>query len=167
MEEIWKNVVGYEGVYQVSNLGNLKRLFKNKERMLSGREDKDGYIEVILSRKQSKKFCRLHRLVAEAFIPNIDNKPQVNHKDRNKKNNKVENLEWVTCSENTIHTFETGRQVRVKSIEQYSKDMKYIKEWESIKQASITLGISNNNISSCCSGKLGTAGGYIWKYKEV
>ena len=169
MEEVWKNVVGYDGIYQVSNTGRIKRILKSKERMLIGRLDKDGYKEVILSKKQNKKYCKLHRLVAEAFVPNTNNKPQVNHKDRNKTNNSADNLEWVTGSENTIHSFVTGRKPHkgTRAVSQFTKDMKLISHWESIGDASRALNVSRNNICSCCRGHLGTAGGYIWKYKEV
>lgn len=177
VKEVWKDIEGYEGLYQVSNLGRIRRFFKNgKENILIGSKDKDGYIEVILSRNQKKKQCRLHRLVASAFIPNPENKPQVNHKDRNKQNNVVDledlrgkntNLEWVTGSENTKHCILTGRKIHKKAVLQYTRNMEYITCWESIKEASETLGISNNNICSCCGGRLKTAGGYIWRYKEA
>lgn len=177
MKEVWKDIPDYEGLYQVSNLGRIKRIFRNgNEHFLSGRKDKDGYIEVILSKNKGKKFRRVHRLVAEAFIPNPYNKPQVNHKDRNKENNTVDidnpqgnttNLEWTTCSENVVHCFDTGRSIYKKEVKQYTTDLKYIKCWKSIREASRELGISENNISSCCNGKLKTAGGYIWRFKEA
>lgn len=165
--EKWKDIKGYEGLYQVSNLGRVKRLFKNnKSNILKGKIDKDGYNEVILSQHQTKKFCRVHRLVAEAFISNPDNKPQINHKDRNKLNNNADNLEWVTAQENTKHCILTGRNAHTREILQYTRDMKFVACWESIKEASQRLKISPHNICSCCSGKLKTAGNYIWKYKE-
>lgn len=168
MTEIWKNVSGYEGTYQVSNLGRVKRLFKNgKENILSGKKDKDGYIEVILSSNQKKKYYRLHRLVAEAFVPNLESKPQINHKDRNKQNNSVDNLEWVSGSENVAHTFVTGRKIFRRPVVQYTRNMDIVSFWNSIREAGKTLKIAENNINSCCNGKLPTAGGFIWRYKEV
>lgn len=126
MEEIWKDVVGYEGLYKVSNLGNVKSLDRTVEqfnhakqrmvkttykgRMLKQSERNNGYLFVGLKengKKQKKE--NIHRLVAKAFIPNPEKKPQVNHKDRNKKNNHLSNLEWCTTHENMQHTFETGR----------------------------------------------------------
>ena len=168
MTEVWKDVPGYEGTYQVSNFGRVKRSFANgKENILQGKTDKDGYVLVVLSRFQKKKFARLHRLVAEAFIPNPDNKPQVNHKDRNKQNNMVSNIEWATASENTIHCCATGRGVRKVGVLQYTRDMVLVSAWDSIRTASKNLGINEHNISSCCRKRLGTAGGFVWRYKEV
>ena len=168
MVEIWKAVPGYVGMYQVSNLGAVKRLFKNgKEHMLSGRKDKDGYIEVILSKNQTKKFCRVHRLVAEAFIPNADDKPMVNHKDKNVQNNAASNLEWVTASENTVHGYLTGRNTHNTAVEQYTKDMKYIATWDKVRDAASALKVSYSNISACCAGRLKSSGGYVWRYKGV
>lgn len=168
MTEIWKDISGYEGLYQVSNLGRVKRFFKNgKENFLSGKKDKDGYIEVILSSNQRKKYYRLHRLVADAFVPNLENKPQINHKDRNKQNNYADNLEWVTCSENVSHTFSTGRKIHKRPIIQYTRNMDVVSIWDSIREAGRSLKICEHNINSCCHGRLATAGGYVWRYKEV
>jgi hypothetical protein len=166
--EIWKDVHGYEGMYKVSNLGRLKRIFKSgKENFLKGKLDKDGYVCVILSRSQSKKHYRLHRLVAETFVPNLENKPQVNHKDRNKQNCEASNLEWVSGSENVVHAYSTGRKVYKRPIVQYTKSMDIVSLWDSIREAGRVLKISEHNINSCCNGKLSTAGGYVWRYREV
>jgi hypothetical protein len=166
--EVWRDVPGYEGLYQVSNLGRIKRLFCNgNENFLQGKHDKDGYITVILSRKQTKKYCRLHRLIAKAFIPNPGGKAEVNHKDRNKRNNEVSNLEWVTPAENTRHCIDTGRPTHKRAILQYTKDMELIAVWDSLKEAAKQLNIGDSNICSCCAGRLKTSGGYIWRYKEV
>lgn len=168
MTEIWKDVSGYEGLYQVSNHGRVKRLFKNgKENVLSGKKDKDGYVEVILSVNQRKKFFRLHRLVADVFIPNPENKPQINHKDRNKQNNSADNLEWATGSENVFHTFVTGRRVYKRPVLQYTRNMELVSSWGSIKEAGRALKIAEPNINACCHGRFPTAGGFIWRYKEV
>lgn len=117
MQEIWKDIEGYEGFYQVSNFGTIKSLsryikFGNKtrysnERILKFHKDKDGYKKVILQKSGKAQNYLIHRLVAQAFIPNPDNKPQINHKDGDKQNNKVDNLEWCTPSENMIHAFKT------------------------------------------------------------
>ncbi|MEK5104348.1 NUMOD4 domain-containing protein [Cytobacillus sp. FSL M8-0252] len=117
--EIWKNVTGFEGLYQVSNIGRVKSLgryrerkdgllIKVKEKVLMVRTDSKGYEKVDLTKGGKRKTVLVHRVVAQAFIPNSNNKPQVNHKDGNKKNNKVSNLEWNTISENIKHAHETG-----------------------------------------------------------
>lgn len=114
MTELWRDIPGYEGYYQVSNLGRIKSLprlvksknngvRKTKEILLKPQSDDEGYQSVGLHKENSQKDCRIHRLVAEAFIPNPENKPQVNHIDGVKYHNNVRNLEWVTNSENMIH----------------------------------------------------------------
>lgn len=115
MKEIWKNIDGYEEIYQVSNLGRVKRLKKKNidvraksyidEHILKNRKNNYGYLEVILHTNGKGHPKKVHRLVAETFIPNPDNKPQVNHKDYNTTNNHVNNLEWVTHSENIKHSW--------------------------------------------------------------
>lgn len=168
MSEVWKDVPGYEGLYQVSNLGRLKRTFRNgKENILIGKKDKYGYTAVILSKNQRKKHCLLHRLVAGVFVLNPENKPEVNHKDRNKRNNVADNLEWATGSENVKHAFATGRKIHKRPIVQYTRNMDVVSCWDSIREAGQTLNISEKNIVSCCNGRLLSAGGYVWRYKEV
>lgn len=117
-KEIWKDVKGYEGIYQVSNLGIIKSLDRTinhstagilkKKEMYMSTSSNVGYSTVILSNNGNKKSLRTHRLVAIAFIPNPNNKPCVNHINGIKKDNKVSNLEWVTYSENTQHAFNLG-----------------------------------------------------------
>ena len=127
MNEIWKDIEGYEGKYQVSNLGNVKSLnYKNsgKEQNIALCNDADGYLLVNLRLNNKVKTKRVHRLVAQAFIPNPENKPQVNHIDGNKKNNKIENLEWCTCEENQRHAWDKGLKIRTKEMnERQSKRM--------------------------------------------
>jgi len=119
MEEIWKEIKGYEGYYKVSNFGNVKSLRRKimtskghyhtvNSRVMVLKKDTNGYSSVILSKNQITNQFRVHRLVADAFIPNVENLKCVNHIDGNKKNNKVENLEWVTHSENSRHSVKIG-----------------------------------------------------------
>lgn len=115
MEEIWKDIKGYEGLYQVSNLGRVKRIkFINNivekpcNKILFNKNDNLGYVQVTLCKNNTRHYKRMHRLVAEAFIPNPLNYPCVNHIDGNKQNNSINNLEWCTHSYNTRHAMRTG-----------------------------------------------------------
>lgn len=110
--EIWKAIEGYEGIYEVSNYGQVKRLVGYRawtERILKQNKTRDEYRMVVLSWKAIHKPSMVHRLVAKAFIPNPENKPFINHLDRNTGNNHVSNLEWCTQSENIRHSFKMGR----------------------------------------------------------
>lgn len=115
MEEIWKDVVGYEGFYQVSNLGRVKSIIGRKGfpagYIAKNSVGNNGYPRVALSIYGESKFYSVHRLVATAFIPNPDSKPQVNHKNGIKTDNRVENLEWVTSQENCVHAYRTGLHI--------------------------------------------------------
>jgi hypothetical protein len=117
MEEIWKDVVGYEGIYKVSDLGNVKRVSSfsgvNKKYLgdyhLKVRDNGKGYYRIKLTKNNKSKRVMLHRIIAQAFIKNEHNKPFVNHIDHNKKNNSLSNLEWCTQSENILHEVKNGR----------------------------------------------------------
>lgn len=174
MEEIWKKIEKYED-YEVSNLGRIKSLKRNNNKILKQKPNKFGYLIVGLFNNANKnKKMLVHRLVAEAFIPNPLSKPQVNHIDGNKQNNNVNNLEWCTNSENQIHAYKTGLKKnklyyennRSKPIMQYDLKGNFIKEWANKRQIERELGYSNGNITSCCVGRCMTAYGYVWKHKE-
>lgn len=185
MREIWKDIKEYEGLYQVSNLGRVKRLEKEeifysnrhknivkricKEKILKCSASKNNYLCICLYDNGRNKYTSIHRLVAESFIPNIENKPQVNHKDGNKQNNKVDNLEWCTGKENMQHAQKEGlTKIPKKEVIQYDLDGNYVKKWDSItgflKQNNKNLKCSG--ITSCCQGKQKTAYGFKWKYVE-
>ena len=168
MKEIYKDIKGYEGKYQVSNLGNVKSLHynnTNRERVLKPRVTK-GYLSVDLGYRNPRL---VHRLVAEAFLENPNNLPCVNHKDENKKNNCVDNLEW--CSNEYNLNYGTCLERRGKShrkpINQYDLDGNFIKTWNSGTEISKKLGFSHGNICSCCRGKQKTAYGFKWRYAET
>lgn len=172
---IWKPVVGYEGLYEVSNTGIVRGLerFGNRnhtfQKELKPSKNK-RYEEVKLYKDGGKRTFKVHRLVAMAFVPNVENKPQINHIDGNKNNNNAENLEWCTQSENNRHAIDNNLNSPYKMIEstkkevlQLSLDGKVIKKWETLTEASRTLGLQISNISHCCKGRIRQTGGYKWR----
>lgn len=169
IKEIWKDISNYEGRYQISNLGNVKSLNyarTKKEHILKPQIDKDDYKYVNLYKNGKSKHYLVHRLVAQAFIPNKNNLPQINHKDENRQNNSYNNLEWCTCEYNNNYGDRNKKiqKARSKRIKQLNKEGKLIKIWNNSLEASKSLKINGGNIRSCCRNELKTAGGYIWKY---
>ena len=171
--EIWKDIKGYEGKYEISNFGRVKSHLKigtptyYKTPILST----PGYYTVCLSKDGKVSYSvGIHRLVAEAFVENTDKtKTEVNHKDGNKLNNYYENLEWVTRKENNEHAIKSGLRKYVKSIEQYTLDNELVNIFTSSAEAGNFLGKgkrTNTHILNCCKGKISTAYGYKWRYKE-
>ena len=185
MTEIWKDIKDFEGLYQVSNLGNVKslsRYVKNKngkriveEKILKNQINKKGYYSVVL-RKNNKSFTKeIHRLVAITFIENTNNYPVINHIDGNKLNNKLDNLEWCTYKHNIREAYRLGlnRYTNLvnfknlpKKVLQFDKSKKFITEFNSIREASRITKVCYNSIWLNCCGKQNYAGGYTWKYKE-
>ncbi len=169
--EIWKDVPEYEGKYQVSNMGNVKSLnYKKtgKTRVLKQGKDKDGYPYVNLSKDGKTEFKKVHRLVAEAFIPNPLNLPQVNHKSECPMLNFSCCLEWCTAKYNSNYGTRTRRSAdsQSKPIDQLDKDGQFIRRWKSAKEAGQQTGVQISHITKCAKGKqhYNTAGGYKWRY---
>lgn len=179
MIEIWQDIKGYEGKYQVSNLGRVKSLNYNKsgkEHILKYGMNTQGYLNVCLCKNKLGKTFAVHRLVAEAFIENPDNLPQVNHIDEDKHNNCVYNLEWCNSKYNNnygthiqrglLTRIVRNRKTAPKKIDQYSLDGKFIKTWNSGTDIAKN-GFTKSSIWKCCNGQIKTSQSYIWKYHEL
>lgn len=175
--EIWKDIKGYEGFYQVSNLGNVKSLERYRSVKQSGIQllkerilkysFRGGYKYVVLYKNDNGKKYNIHRLVAESFIPNINNKPCVNHIDEDILNNNILNLEWVTYSENTRHGNCTNKISEAKSIPIIMKDKttgNILKRYKSAVEAEQD-GFSRHCICICCKGRIKSHKGYKWEYE--
>ena len=193
MKEIWKDIEDYEG-YQVSNFGRVRSLDRYdgrgwwiKGRILKPIMDKKGYLTVGLSKNNQRKTFKVHRLVALHFIPNIENKPEIDHINTIKTDNTVwlnedgsvnfdkTNLRWATPKENSnnplsiIKKSESKKGIknnRHQPVLQYDKDGNFIREWDTMTEAETTLNITHK-IHYVCQCKRKTCGGYIWKYKRT
>lgn len=167
-EEIWCPINGYEGLYEVSDQGRVKSVGYGDDRILKPRRNGRGYLRVNLYKNGEQKTCYVHRIVAQTFIPNPDNLPEVNHIDEVKTHNSVQNLEW--CSEKYNSNFGSRNQriadKKSKSVLQYTKSGEFVREWKSMNDVKRSLKYSQGNISSCCAGKRKSAYNYIWKYKD-
>lgn len=177
--ETWKDVVGYEGLYQVSDEGNVRSLnynHTNKVKELSLVEAKDGYLVVCLHKNGTQKEGKVHRLVAEAFIPNPQNKPCIDHRNGDNQDNNVCNLRWVTSLENNnnpitkarMKGIQNGRQLNredvSKKVLQYDMDWNLIKEYPSASEAARQMRCCPDTISKVCRGVRNKALNYYWKY---
>lgn len=171
MQEIWKDIVNYEGLYQISNLGRVRSLHWNNtnETRLLTPFDNDGYVRIGFRHNRKLKNFLVHVLVATAFIPNPENKPEVNHKDGNKKNNCVCNLEWVTKKENKRHAIDNNlikhKVCRYKPtpIAQYDLNGNFINSFPSQREASRQLGLNQARIS-CALKNNKPYRNYIWRF---
>jgi hypothetical protein len=180
--EIWRRINGFENLYKISTTGKIKSFGNgkstnpnfNETRILKTTISKRGYERVKLFKDGKRYYFSVHRLVALNFLNEINGKNEVNHKDGNKANNNLVNLEWVSASENQLHAFKTGLQVAKKgsehsqsiSIRQIDLDGNVIKVWESIKQVKRELGFNTFGIIKCCKKekKYNTAYKYKWEY---
>lgn len=195
MKEIWKDIQGYEGLYQVSNLGRIKSLGRTikkigpkgkifyrdyPEKILKQTKNKKGYLTVILSKNNENKIVRVHRIVAKTFLNLKEKGKEVNHKDGNKENNCASNLEWITHQENMIHAYKNGlkkgamtgrfgkkhnKSMQILQIDTNTNEI--IGTFYGCNEIERKTGIDRSSINKCCNKKRKTAGGYIWKYKEV
>lgn len=182
MEEIWKDINGYEGLYQVSTLGRVRSYDyevtwvhpvsgavvtqTRKGRIRTIRKGSGGYSMVVIKNKG----LLVHRLVAEAFIPNPDNLPQVNHKNEVKSDNRVENLEWCTQKYNINYGTGTersteGRAYRRKAVVQMDAEGNVIAEYESLLEASKAIGKTPSSILDVLKGRRKMCAGSLWRYK--
>lgn len=168
MKEIWKPIKDFDK-YFISNYGRVKSTKFGKERILKLTKDKDGYLIVNLYKNNKSKTFKVHRLVAETFLPNPYNLLQVNHKDENPQNNIVTNLEWCDAKYNNNYGTRNKRigksntnGKRSKPVLQYTLDGKFVREWESYRECKRN---GFNHVSECCRGKLKSCGGFIWRYK--
>jgi hypothetical protein len=174
--EIWKPIKGYEGLYEVSNLGNVKSLnysHTGKPKLLKLCKLKNGYLMVQLSKNSVTEKRLVHRLVAQAFLPNPDNLPEVNHKSEIKSQNNVENLEW--CSSSYNHSYGTGTKRMVakrnnnncnnaeKPVKQITLNGTLVTIWPNINEAGRN-GFNIGCISMCCNGKRNSHKGYLWEF---
>ena len=169
MKEIWKPIPGYENDYEVSNLGNVKTLKYNKQHLLKPSTLKRGYQVVALYKNSKRKWFLIHRIVWIAFNGPIPKEYEINHKDENKLNNSLHNLELITPSENVNYGTrnERVRQKLNKRVQMLDNNGNIIKTFCSIKEASEYLGKKYcTHIGQCCQGKLKKACGYVWKYVD-
>ena len=187
MEEIWKDIKGYENYYQVSNLGRVRSLDRyvatvgnpSGKRLIKGKIKKQtlrtcgrdtGYYYVVLSKNNIDKLCSVHRLVAEAFVPNPNDLPCINHRDEIKTNNHMDNLEWCTISYNNSYgtARERGGAKLSKSVLKFDLDGNLIKKYKSLTIAANEEGVSKGNIENICIHRKGkqTVNGFIFMYEE-
>ncbi len=181
MEEIWKQIEGFEGRYYVSNYGRVKvkggtksknpvKEWNTPDRILKFNRNNSGYLTVGLGRRLdgTRRTKTVHKLVALAFLPNPNNYPEINHIDENKDNNCVWNLEWCSHKYNTHHNNDSmikrGAEKQRQYFGQYDLDGKLIKVWHGFKKLDRETEYSRSYVAKCCKGKKASYKGFIWKY---
>lgn len=157
-----KDIEGYEGFYAITSCGKVWSYMSKK--FLKPEVVRGGYLKVFLCKHGQIKPYLVHRLVAQAYIPNFDNKSQVNHKDENKKHNYISNLEWATAKENASYGSRTDRSARKRSKAVLCVETGTV--YWGMSEAERQTGIEQGNISRCANGKLNTAGGFHWHFVE-
>lgn len=170
--EIWKDIAEYEGLYKISNLGRIKSLqhYRGINNILTQRIKK-GYYTIGLRKKGIRKWYLVHRLVAKTFIPNPDNLPQINHKDENKLNNNINNLEWCSAKYNNSYGTRLARVSQSnklrKKVCKYDLKGNLIATYNSITEATKLNGLKSlASVSNCCNGIYETAGGNIYRFES-
>ena len=188
--EVWKDVAGYEGLLQVSNLGRVKtldhyvrhkkaeHLKRIKERIHTVQIGNSGYKYFMFCYNGQSKHLQIHRLVATAFIPNPENKPQVNHINADKLDNRVENLEWCTPSENMQHAYKNrlipldkvGKKGALNNsarpVDSYSLDGQFLKHFDTMKEAANEYNIPLSGVCNCCNGYSKTCHGMVFTHSQ-
>ena len=168
--ENWKAIAGYEGLYEISDMGRVKSINYNHtgtEKILKPQKNTHGYLFVDLCKDGKVKHTLVHRIVAEAFIPNPNNLETVNHKDEVKTNNTVTNLEWMSKRDNINYGTHNKRMAEAlsKQVKMFDKKTgELLETFPSTMEAERVTGIDQSSISKCCNGKYKSAGGYMWKY---
>lgn len=181
---IWKDIPNYKGLYQASNDGRIRSFYKKEPKELKQRLSNAGYFRVQLFKNKKGKWISVHRLIGITFLDNPENKPEINHKDENKYNNCVENLEWCTRKENNNYGTRLERfkknmnyskrkinnenQIKKcsKPIYQYLKNGTFIQSWNSISECSRVTGLNISSISSVCCKKRNSLFGFVFEFKE-
>lgn len=172
--ERWKDIIGYEGLYQVSNLGRVRSLGNKTHpgiHLMKLIISKFGYVVIKLCKDGKEKLLKVHRLVAKAFIPNPLNLPHINHINEDKTDNRVSNLEWCDSKYNNIYGTRLKRVVEAntngklsKQVMQYTMDGEFVREWPSTKECGRN-GFNQSAVAACCRGVKPHYKGYLWKYK--